>query len=321
MPQARALTVLAGLVGLCLLAPTPARVAATEKLVFEDTFALTPRRLLDGDVRPYPDPATWAFTFWPGTRFPGSYGDGTNWLAGNGESQVYTSRLLTRIQGHAIPPAERYDPFTVQADGLHIKAAELSAEQQALYHVGGHRRFASGMLLSRRSFRGGRIRMLAKLPSARGAWPALWLLPEDHAWPPEIDAFEAFPWGEHRKQLHVGAIPSALDGPQPKQDWLPIPTEPASGFHEYGLDWTDQTLTYFYDGQVIHRQPTPPSLRNRAMYLIVNFAVGGKWPYNELGIQPIDGMSEERLQAGANLIEKDYPAEMIVRSVRIWQPG
>jgi hypothetical protein len=53
------------------------------------------------------------------------------------------------------------------------------------------------------------------------------------------------------------------------------------------------------------------------MYLIINFAVGGKWPFNELNVQPIDSVSPDRLSAGSDLIQADYPAEMIIRSVNV----
>jgi hypothetical protein len=53
------------------------------------------------------------------------------------------------------------------------------------------------------------------------------------------------------------------------------------------------------------------------MYLIINFAVGGKWVFNELGVLPIDDVSPDRLAAGAELIQGDYPSEMIVKSVRV----
>jgi hypothetical protein len=53
------------------------------------------------------------------------------------------------------------------------------------------------------------------------------------------------------------------------------------------------------------------------MYLIINLAVGGKWPFNELGVKPVDSMAPERLSAGADLIQADYPAEMIVKSVKV----
>ena len=148
----------------------------------------------------------------------------------------------------------------------------------------------------------------------------LWLLPEDRSWPPEIDVVEAMAWGPHSRQIHAGVIVPKSDAAVPSPRWIDIGVAPAEGFHEYGLDWDQDRIVFLFDGKIIREQPTPPSLRSRSMYLLVTLAIGGKWPYNELGIRPIDGTSPERLEAGAAAIEPDYPAEMIIRSVRIWQP-
>ncbi|RTL61891.1 MAG: glycoside hydrolase family 16 protein [Hyphomicrobiales bacterium] len=293
---------------------TPAR--ALEPLIHE-TFAMTSRALPDGAWRAYPDPAIWGFTFWPGGVWPTSYGDGTHWLEGNHESQIYTSAFLTSIDHRRISSDKRYDPFSVTDAGLHIRAAPLTREQQALYKVGGHRRFGSGMLRSKAAFTYGRIRMQARVPQAQGAWSALWLLPQDHQWPPEIDVFEAMPWANHKGQIHIGVIGAPTDGQLPALEWRDVKASPAEGLHEYGLDWSADRMDFLFDGEVIRSQPTPPSLRNRPMYLLVTLAVGGKWPYNELGIQPIDGTSPERLETGATRIEPDYPAEMLIRSIRV----
>jgi hypothetical protein len=270
-------------------------------------------------MRSYPDPTKWAFTFWPGIEWPSSYGDGTNWLENNAESQVYTSRLLQSVKGTEIPPRMRYDPFRISIDGLHIRAGKLTTEQQRLYRVGGHRRFGSGMLLSRVSFMHGKIRMVAQLPNARGSWPALWLLPKDRRWPPEIDVFEAMAWGKREHQLHTGVIGIETDGNIQKPEWVDIESNPAKEWHEYGLDWSRDNIRFLFDGRVLRAQPTPRSLQDREMYMLVTFAVGGKWAFNELGINPIDGIGPERLEAGASMIESDYPSEMIIRSLKVFR--
>src|SRR5271167_675162 len=97
---------------------------------------------------------------------------------------------------------------------------------------------------------------------------------------------------------------------------MDLEIDPSASVHEYGLDWTPETMTGLLDGKVLWQQPTPAALQQN-MYLIVNFAVGGKWPFNELNVQPIDSVAPERLSAGADLIHSDYPAEMIVKSVRV----
>lgn len=283
--------------------------------IINDRFVGVDTTLPGGRIKKYPDPKVWAFTFWPGTKWPDSYGDGTNWLAANGECQTYVTPFLESVAHNPVPASLRYDPFSIQPDGLHIKAALLTPEQQAAYRVGGFRRFGSGMLLSRSSFTYAKIRMVAKLPSARGSWPALWLLPESHQWPPEIDIFEGMPWGQHSEQIHT-ALLTPKGEPGGHFEWTELHTDPSKDFHEYGIDWTADTITMLFDGKPMWQEHTPPSM-HQAMYLIVNFAVGGKWPFNELHVLPVDSMNPDRLAAGADLIQSDYPAEMIVKSITV----
>ncbi len=123
------------------------------------------------------------------------------------------------------------------------------------------------------------------------------------------------PWGKHQQQLHYGVIvPKGSKGWF--GDWTELGTDPSAEFHEYGLDWTPETLSGLFDGRVLWQHPTPESLQQN-MYLIVNFAVGGKWVFNELNVQPIDSMSPDRLSAGADLIQADYPADMIIKSISV----
>lgn len=286
--------------------------------VIEDNFRGVRIILPDRSEKLYPDPKTWAFTYWPGMRWPDSYGEGTNWLGANAECQTYVTPLMTKAGPTPVPAALRYDPFSIQPDGLHIQAAPLSPEQQDAYHVGGYRRFGSGMLLSRTSFTYGKVRMVAKLPAARGAWPALWLLPDSHQWPPEIDIIEGMAWGSHRDQIHT-AILAPPNEHATYLEWSELNLDPSQGFHEYGLDWTPDIITILFDGKPLWSRPTPPSM-HQSMYLIANLAVGGKWPFNELKVLPIDGTDPARLSAGADLIQPDYPAEMIIKSITVTSP-
>jgi hypothetical protein len=270
----------------------------------------------DGSKKMYPDPATWAFTFWPGIKWPDSYGDGTNWLAGNAECQTYVTPFISHVKGKPVPMNLRYDPFEIHSDGLHIKASLLSAAQQEAYQVGGYRRFGSGMLLSRKSFKYCHVSMVAKLPPARGSWPDMWMLPESHQWPPEIDIFESMPWGKHQDQLHYGAlVPKGTPGGGGGK-WVNVGRELSAGFHEFELEWTAESIIAKFNGETYWEQPTPPSLHQN-MYLIVNLAVGGKWPFNELDVHPVDSVTPERLSAGSDLIQSDYPTSMRVKSIRV----
>lgn len=299
-----------------LLVLLAAPVAASDgRVIFADDFRGHMTQLPDGTRKLYPDRSRWAFNFLPGSRWPDSYGDGTNWLEGNGESQVYLSPFTGMVRGRVVPLPLRYDPFTITPEGLEIKAAELSAEQQRAYQVGGHRRFGSGLLRSHESFTYGRIRLIAKLPDAPGTWPAFWLLPKAFVWPPEIDVFEGMVWGKHTEQIHIGLVTRKGEQDGIGQ-WEDLGVNPSQGFHEYGVDWTEQEIIFYFDGRELARQPTPPSFR-QPMYLLINVAVGGKWVCNELGIRPIDSMAPERLSRCADSFAAGLPGRMIIRSVTV----
>jgi Ca2+-binding RTX toxin-like protein len=53
-----------------------------------------------------------------------------------------------------------------------------------------------------------------------------------------------------------------------------LKTGDVSGFHTYGMLWTPQTVTFFYDDQAVYQTPTPQAW-DQPMYLIANYAVGG----------------------------------------------
>lgn len=289
--------------------------ANAKEYLFQDDFKGVQVMFPDGKKKLYPDPEKWAFTFLPGIKWPGSYGNGTNWLAGNQEAQTYVTPFLTKIKGKPIPANLRFDPFTIGPDGLQIKADVLTLAQQNAYQVSGFQRFGSGIMISRQSFTFGHFRLVAKLPNARGSWPAFWLLPTVFQWPPEIDIFEAMAWAPHNREIHVGLI-TPKDELGSANKWVGVNTDISQGFHEYGLDWTPDTLTWLLDGKQLWSQPTPLSMK-QSMYVLINLAVGGKWALNELKIKPIDGTSPERLEQGSQLIEQDYPANMIIKSITI----
>jgi hypothetical protein len=102
----------------CLLGAVP-HVAAAEdnRVLLSDDFSGVMTALPNGQRLPYPDRDKWAFTFWPGSVWPDSYGDGTNWLEGNGESQTYLSPFIARIADKGIPPPCATTRFRLRRTG------------------------------------------------------------------------------------------------------------------------------------------------------------------------------------------------------------
>jgi beta-glucanase (GH16 family) len=64
--------------------------------------------------------------------------------------------------------------------------------------------------------------------------------------------------------------------------WATINANEYDSYNTYGVLWTLQTLTSYYNGQAVAQTPTP-SDHTQKMYLIANLAVGGGWPGNVAG--------------------------------------
>lgn len=151
----------------------------------------------------------------------------------------------------------------------------------------------------RARWRDGFFEVRAKLPCVRGAWPAIWLLPDSHRgnWlGGEIDLAEAV--GEpgivhhavHTRERnfrvgnHVQAT-SLLDY--------------CGSFHDYQALWTDDLVLVGVDGQAALSAPATDF--TRPMSLILNVAIGGDWA----GVHGID--------------DAGLPARLEVEHVRVYQ--
>lgn len=163
--------------------------------------------------------------------------------------------------------------------------------------------YLSGMVMSDGCFAQtyGYFEIRAKIPAGKGLWPAFWLLPSTHKWPPEIDVFEMFGAPNSRKEGGVGWVHTGTvhAGEKAFTDWHHVPINQYTSFHRYGLLWGPETMSIFVDGKEIVSQPTPPEY-HQPMYLILNLAVGGEWPE----------LPDEHTK---------FPARMEVDYVRAWQ--
>jgi beta-glucanase (GH16 family) len=133
----------------------------------------------------------------------------------------------------------------------------------------------------------GRIEVKAKLPAARGTWPAIWMLPEDYGkvpWPMcgEIDIMEhvGHDPGKIHGSLHSGTY-NHTKGTQ-RSGNLTIPTC-ASEFHIYSMDWSADKIVMHVDGKAyatFDRKPGDQDAEwpfHKPFYLILNLAIGGAW--------------------------------------------
>jgi Glycosyl hydrolases family 16 len=169
----------------------------------------------------------------------------------------------------------------------------------------------SGMLRSRWSGQYGVFEIRMRVPSGRGMWPAFWLNPEDQKWPPEIDVVEIVSNGRDTTRrsfhfLHPDPAPKAAPGPSKLDDDQTFSPgiDYAEGFHVFAVEWNKDRVRHLVDGQVIadrsYRWSHGDGSDGGPAHVLVNLAVGGKWPGPPAGAA-------------------SFPARLDIDYVRVWQ--
>ena len=149
------------------------------------------------------------------------------------------------------------------------------------------------------SFRYGRIRFRAKVAgcTAKGTWPALWLLPElwvNGDWPKsgEIDVMEAVGYEENRfyGSVHTESFNHGI-GTQKTGTII----KPETDWHIFEIDWGADKIRFVIDKEV-YFVFAPEDINNPALWpfnedfhLLMNIAVGGNWG----GLQGVDAAAFE----------------------------
>ena len=156
--------------------------------------------------------------------------------------------------------------------------------------------YTSSSLTTRKSFSFlyGRLEVRAKIPTAGGSWPAIWLLGKGMPWPScgEIDVMEYYriqgvphilanaAWGNDRRYQAVWnskKIPFSHFTDK-NQDW-------ADKFHLWRMDWTPQAIRIYLDDELLNDIPMNKMVNGsignhinpftRPQYLLLNLALGG----------------------------------------------
>ncbi len=130
----------------------------------------------------------------------------------------------------------------------------------------------------------GKIEVRARFKSARGAWPALWMLGSRGSWPGngEIDLMEHLNFDDFVYQTVHSAFtqgPDARSGPKSGGTARIDRDE----FNTYGLIWEKDELVFLVNGEPTHRYPRVEELGpeqwpfSQPFYLIFSMQIGGNW--------------------------------------------
>lgn len=120
----------------------------------------------------------------------------------------------------------------------------------------------------------------AMMPNRRGGWPALWLLPANGAWPPEIDVYEGFGYNSswNFSRNISGNIHGGANGARTFTALAQVNAAAAYGlsgfdtsYHRYAVDIAPDFITWFVDGKETYQTVNP--FRGTAWYPLMNVAV------------------------------------------------
>jgi beta-glucanase (GH16 family) len=238
--------------------------------------------------------------------------DSNVWIGGwgNDELQYYTRES---------------DNAYVKDGMLHIRAMKESIQGFGYTSARMKSRKKDGSPLFNKKY--GRFEIKAKLPTGKGIWPALWMLPQDDkygGWPlsGEIDMVEAR--GQESTKvlgtLHYGSRWPA--NTHTGKDYVFPDKGTIADFHVYALEWEPGEIRWYVDDKLYQTQsfwwssnkadgakgvnPTReadlnpwPAPFDQPFYLVMNVAVGGKFLGNP-----------DKTTV--------FPAEMVVDYVRVY---
>jgi beta-glucanase (GH16 family) len=134
----------------------------------------------------------------------------------------------------------------------------------------------SGMVTTYSSFdfTYGYIQVTAQVPSGTGLWPALWLLPQSEAWPPEIDFAEGWESNTFLNRCTFHSTNGTND-----TNTYQSPSDLSVGWHTYALNWKPGSLTCYVDGVATYTY-TGSDVPDQPMYFLADLAVDGSGPPN-----------------------------------------
>jgi beta-glucanase (GH16 family) len=238
--------------------------------------------------------------------------DANAWISGwgNGELQYYTR--------------EPENAF-VKDGMLHIRAVKESSNGCGYTSARLKTRKRDGTSLFAKKY--GKFEFRAKLPTGKGVWPALWMLPQDDkygTWASsgEIDVMEAR--GQEPNKV-LGTLHFGSGWPQNThagKDFVLPGKGTIADFHVYVLEWEPGLIRWSVDGHVYSTQSFWWSSRKRP---------GGKGakPVKEANLNPWPAPFDQpfylvmNVAVGGNFVGSPdrattFPAEMVVDYVRVY---
>lgn len=199
--------------------------------------------------------------------------DSTKWnyeegYVRNGEMQFYTKGRNAWCTDSTLVMEARHDFYVNNGDTCPVTSSSLTT-------------------LGKGEWETCFVEVRARIPSFRGSWPAIWMMPAESRfgeWPKsgEIDIVEHV--GYEPENIHFAAHSERYNhmrGEQKnKKHYAPEATD---GYHTYGFKHSPDELVWFFDNQKVFSLSKDGDADwttwpyDSKFYLILNLAVGGGW--------------------------------------------
>lgn len=161
-------------------------------------------------------------------------------------------------------------------------------------------------------FKYGKIDIIAKVPSGKGTWPAIWMMSQDNIhghWPKsgEIDIME---YAANRLDELFFCIHTEAYNHRKEEQYYFTKIFPnvADDFHKYSLEWNKNEIIYFVDDKKVTQYTKGEDNKDTSWkgwpfdeeyYLILNLAIGGMF--------------------GGEVDRNCLPQEFIIKDVKVYQ--
>ena len=132
--------------------------------------------------------------------------------------------------------------------------------------------YIGGMISGQKNFsqQYGYFDIRCRFEVSKGVHWAMWLLPTNNAWPPEIDIVEVV--GHQPDLIHMTAHWD--DGSGHKSNYQFFSGVQTDEFHNYAFEWTEDHMIWYLDGIEKKRME---NFVDQPMYFLLSPEVGGNW--------------------------------------------
>jgi beta-glucanase (GH16 family) len=172
----------------------------------------------------------------------------------------------------------------------------------------------------------GKLVFSAELPVGIGSWPAIWMESADNKYENngpkneinrylndgETDILEAVGIYDCKVFGIVHTLTSGGNANNSGHDGTITVPNCNTTFHDYGLEWTPDSMTFSVDNQPFFTYEKKPNAGyqtwpfDQPFYLIIDSAVGGVWGGMDRGIYPPSGVDNANLPSDFNIRSMYY---------------